>query len=73
MEPILGDVARATDAAVGLVDPGEDLSLLERVEVTSVPTLVVFVDGEAVASTAEGFLRTEAVVEFLREHADESR
>ena len=73
MEPVLGNVARATDAAVGLVNPGEDLSLLERFEVTSVPTLVVFVDGEAVVSTAEGFLGTEEVVEFLQEHADESQ
>jgi len=38
-----------------------------------VPTLVVFVDGEAIASTAEGFLGTETVVEFLQEHADGSR
>ena len=73
MEPVLGNVARATDAAVGLVNPGEDLSLLERFEVTSVPTLVFFVDGEAVASTAEGFLGTEEVVESLQEHADESQ
>jgi len=68
-----GNVARTTDAAVGLVDPGEDLSLLERFEVTPVPTLVIFVDSEAVASRAEGFPRTEGAVEFLREHAEESR
>jgi len=39
----------------------------------SVPTLVVLVDGETVASRAEGFPRTEVAVEFLREHAEESR
>jgi len=40
-----------------------------------VPTLVIFVDSEAVASRAEGFPRTdeEEVIEFLREHGEESR
>ena len=69
MEPVLGNVARATDVAVGLVNPGDDIELVERFDVRSVPTLVLFRDGEAVARRAEGFQGAGAVVEFLEEHA----
>lgn len=72
MEPVLGNVARATDVAVGLVNPGDDIRLVERFDVRSVPTLVLFVDGEVVARKAEGFQGAAAVVEFLEAHAPES-
>ena len=35
----------------------------------SVPTLVCFADGEAIATTADGFQGTEAVVAFLERNA----
>lgn len=71
MEPVLGNVARATDLTVAMVNPGDDLSLVERFDVRSVPTLLLFERGEAVARLAEGFQGAEAVVEFVEEHTDE--
>ena len=47
MEPVLSNVARASGAAVALVNPRDDPPLVERFEVRSVPLLVLFVDGEA--------------------------
>ena len=35
----------------------------------SVPTLVCFADGEAIATTADGFQGTEAVVALLERNA----
>ncbi|WP_435334927.1 thioredoxin family protein [Haloarchaeobius sp. TZWWS8] len=69
MEPILGNVARVTDAAVAMLNPGDDLSLVERFEVQSVPTLVLFRDGEQVATLADGFVPTEEVVEFVESNS----
>jgi len=65
MEPVLGNVARATDAAVGLVNPRDDPVLVERFRVSSVPLLVLFVDGESVARRAEGFQGADAVCSFV--------
>ena len=65
MEPVLGNVARATTAAVGLVNPRDDPPLVERFDVRSVPLLVLFVDGEPVARRAEGFVGTEDLVTWV--------
>ena len=65
IEPVVGNVARATDAAVGLLNPRDDLELVETYDVRSVPTLLLFEDGELVDRMAEGFRGTEAVVEFV--------
>lgn len=65
MVPVLGLVACESDAAVGLINPRDDPPLIERFDVTRVPTLVLFRDGEAVARTDEGFEGTEAVLEFV--------
>ncbi|MFC6717858.1 thioredoxin family protein [Natrialbaceae archaeon GCM10025810] len=70
MEPVLGNVARATGIPVGFVNPRDDLELLERFDVRSVPTLILFEDGEEVARIAEGFLGAEEVLEFVRRNAD---
>lgn len=56
MEPVLGNVARATGVPVGLVNPRDDPPLVERFDVRSVPLFVLFVDGEPVARRAEGFI-----------------
>jgi thioredoxin-like negative regulator of GroEL len=71
MEPVLGNVARATDVAVGMVNPGDDVALVERFDVRSVPTLILFRDGEERARVADGFRTTDAVVSFLGRHAPE--
>ncbi|EFW93509.1 thioredoxin [Haladaptatus paucihalophilus DX253] len=65
IEPVVGNVARATDVAVAMVNLGEDLSLVERYDIRSVPTLLLFEDGELVDRMADGFRGTEAVVEFV--------
>lgn len=72
MEPVLGNVARATDVAVGMVNPGNDIGLVERFDVRSVPTLVLFRDGEEIDRTAEGFQGASDVVAFLEEHTSET-
>jgi len=65
MVPVLGNVARATDVAVATLNPRDDPPLVERLQVTSVPLLVYYEDGEAVRRLAEGFQGTEAVLEFV--------
>ncbi|WP_255192248.1 thioredoxin family protein [Natronobeatus ordinarius] len=72
MEPVLGNVARATAVSIGMVNPGDDLALADRFAIQSVPTLVLFVDGEEVARLAEGFQGGDDVVTFLEEHVPEA-
>lgn len=69
MEPVLGNVARATDVPVGLINPGEDIELVDRFSIRSVPTLLLFRDGDVVGRAAEGFQGTDEVVAFVEEHA----
>lgn len=68
MEPVLGNVARTTAAAVGLVNPRDDPPLVERFEVTSVPLFVLFVDGEPVDRRAEGFVSGDDLADWLAEY-----
>jgi thiol-disulfide isomerase/thioredoxin len=65
MEPIIGNVARATDAAVGMLNPRDDLSVLDRFDISSTPTLILFKNGEQVGKRAGGIESTEALVEFV--------
>lgn len=69
MEPVMGTVARATDAVVGVCNPRSDPPLVDRFEVRSVPLLVLFVDGEPLARTADGFLGVDEVVAFVDDNA----
>ncbi|UHQ95420.1 thioredoxin family protein [Haloterrigena alkaliphila] len=68
MEPVLGNVARATGVPVGTINPGDDIGLVERFDISSVPTLIVFEDGEEIARRAEGFVGADEVVDFLENH-----
>jgi len=68
IEPVLGNVARATGITVGMINPQFDLDLVEEYNVKSVPTLIVFEDGKEVGRLAEGFQGTDAVVEFVTDH-----
>ncbi len=65
MEPVLGNVARATDATVAMVNAGYALDLAERYSISSVPTLLLFEDGELVDRLADGFQGADAVLSFL--------
>ncbi len=67
IEPVVGNVARATDATVAMVNPGDDLSLVERYNIRSVPTLLLFENGELVGRMADGFQGAEAIVQFVEE------
>lgn len=68
MEPVLGNVARETAVPVGLVNPGDDLSLIDRFDIESVPALVLFRDGTPIAHVADGFLGGDEVDDFLAPH-----
>ncbi|WP_266080179.1 thioredoxin family protein [Haladaptatus caseinilyticus] len=66
IEPVVGNVARVTDATVVMVNPANDLSLVEEYAIRSVPTLLLFENGQLVGRMADGFQGTDAVVEFVR-------
>jgi len=68
MEPVLGNVARELDVAVGLVNPRDDPPLVERFDVRSVPLFVLFVDGEPVARRAEGFIPGDELTAWIADH-----
>lgn len=65
MEPILGNVARSTDVAVATINPRDDPPLVEEYEITSVPTLVYYEDGEQVTRRSDGFVGTDELVGWL--------
>lgn len=77
MEPVLGNVARelsqrdeSPTVAVGMVNPGNDIDLVDRFDIRSVPTLVLFRDGVEVARQAEGFQGANDVVTFLESNTE---
>jgi thioredoxin 1 len=70
MEPVLGNVARELDLAVGLVNPRNDPPLVDRFAVRSVPLFVLFVDGEPVARRADGFVSGDDLAEWIRDETD---
>lgn len=72
MEPVLGNVARATGVPVALVNPGNDIGLVERFEIRSVPTLILFADGEEIDRLAEGFVGADEVVAMLADDVPEA-
>jgi thioredoxin-like negative regulator of GroEL len=47
MEPVLGNVARVTDATVALVNPRDDPALIDRFTIRSVPTLLLFAESNS--------------------------
>jgi|AntRauTorcE11898_2_1112593.scaffolds.fasta_scaffold20889_1 thioredoxin-like negative regulator of GroEL len=69
MEPILTNVARATDAVVATVNPRNDPPLVDRFTIQSVPKFVLFVDGKPVAERAEGFIPNDDLVSWVEEHS----
>jgi len=64
MEPVLDAVAHNTDAVVATINPRDDPPLIERFEIGSVPTVVLFVDGESVDRLADGFVPAEDLTAF---------
>jgi hypothetical protein len=48
MQPVLGNVARASDVVVATMNPRDDPDLVSEYDVRSVPKLLYFEDGELV-------------------------
>ncbi|MFB6268405.1 MAG: thioredoxin family protein [Halobacterium sp.] len=70
IEPVLGNVARETGITVAMVNPGNDISLVDEWSITSAPTLVLVEDGEEVGRLADGFKGGDDIEAFLDEHLD---
>ena len=68
MEPVLGLVAKATDATVAMINAGDDLELSGRFTIRSVPTLLLFVQGEVVGRLDDGYQDAESLVAFVEEN-----
>ena len=66
LEPVVTNVARAHDElAVGVVDARDDPALIERFSISSVPLLIVFVDGTPTGRLADGFQTGAAIDAFI--------
>ncbi|WP_324663583.1 thioredoxin family protein [Haloarcula sediminis] len=64
MAPVLDGVARSTDATVVEFNPRDDLDAVADFAVRSVPTFLLFVDGELVDRRADGFVPTDDLAAF---------
>lgn len=67
MEPVIGNLARELDVAIGTVNPRDDPALVDRFDVQSVPLFVLFVDSEAVARLADGFVGGDELTAWVDE------
>lgn len=67
IEPIMGNVAKVSDVTVAMLNPRESPGLIEEFTIRSVPTLVLFENGEEVDRMADGFRGTDAIIEFVDE------
>ncbi|MFC7249485.1 thioredoxin family protein [Halomicroarcula sp. GCM10025324] len=65
MDPIIDNVARATDVAVVDFNPKADLDAVAEFDVRSVPTFLLFDDGDLIDRMADGFVPTEDLVAFV--------
>lgn len=65
MEPVLGGVARQVDVPIVTVNPRDHPPLVDEHRITSVPTLVLFADGNERDRLAEGFVPAADVVAFV--------
>lgn len=65
MDPVIDNVARATEVAVVDFNPKADLDAVEAFGVRSVPTFLLFEDGDLVDRLADGFVPTADLVAFV--------
>jgi thiol-disulfide isomerase/thioredoxin len=68
--PVLTGVARTGDATVVTCNPRDDPELIERYAVSSVPTFLLFREGEPVARRADGFQSVEDLLAFVDANRD---
>ena len=64
MSPILDGVARTTDATIVEFNPRDDLDAVAEFDVRSVPTFLLFVDGDLVDRRADGFVPSDDLAAF---------
>jgi len=64
MSPILDGVARSTAATVVEFNPRDDLDAVAEFDVRSVPTFLLFVDGELVDRLSDGFVPNDDLTAF---------
>jgi len=66
LEPVITNIARAhEELAVGVVDARDAPELIERFTISSVPLLIVFVDGTPTGRLADGFQTGAAIDAFI--------
>ncbi|MFC7074776.1 thioredoxin family protein [Halovenus rubra] len=70
MEPVIGTVAQALNLSVGLLNPRDDPTLVNRFQIQRIPLLVLFVDGDPVGRRDDGFVSGNELTEWLREKTD---
>ena len=70
MEPVVSNVARETGVAVAQVNPRDDPPLIERFDVRSVPTFVLFVEQEPAGRLAEGFVSGDTLTAWIEAVVD---
>ncbi|MFC7027327.1 thioredoxin family protein [Halomicroarcula sp. GCM10025710] len=73
MDPIIDNVARATDVAVVDFNPKADLDAVAEFDVRSVPTFLLFDDGDLIDRMADGFVPTEDLVAFVERQFSSNR
>lgn len=66
-EPVLGNVARATEATVAQVNARDTLDLVRERSFRGVPTLLLYRDGEVVEQLFD-FRGTEELVELIESY-----
>lgn len=67
MAPILDGVARATEATVVEFNPSADIDAVEAFDVRSVPTFLLFADGELLDRRADGYVPADELVAFTEQ------
>ncbi|MFC7202025.1 thioredoxin family protein [Haloferax namakaokahaiae] len=70
IEPVLGTVAKATDVTVVMVNPQTDMSIAETYTIRSVPTLLLFEDGDLVGRLDDGFQGAQSIIDFIENPAE---
>jgi thioredoxin 1 len=68
MEPVVGNVARETGVPTVFVNPRDAPGMIDDYRITSVPTLVLFRDGEEVGRLAEGFVGGDELTAFVEKN-----
>lgn len=69
--PVLGNVARATDALVLQVNPRDDPALIDEYDIRKAPTLVLFENGDPVARRDDGFVGAEELIRWIESRGRE--